>query len=178
MRDDVHEVFNTVLRAAMADLTGEPIGYWGLLGCYWDGEQVTWKRLEGLTDAAKARATITEDDDGNVVVSTTGQVLAALAAELTGVEGVMATEDLCGIAAVAVGDDDGARICVADAAFIDGFRHQVTWLASDTAPEWAILSPIEQARDDPCPERCRTCWPYCGRTPTRGRHRRVMNSSD
>lgn len=156
MREALHDGFNTVLRASMAGQVSDPAGPWGLFGCYWNETAVvSCERLDSLNeilwDAVAQCRSRGELERVNIAVFYAS--LAALTKALPADACSVPLQGLRGLALIGnVEDETGARVCFADAAFDDGYRHTGIWKAQEAAPTWQITSPVEQDRStDPLP---------------------------
>ncbi|MCH7229991.1 hypothetical protein L0U85_03825 [Glycomyces sp. L485] len=54
MKRQIHNGLNAMLRVALSEDLSDPVGTWGLLGCYWNEPEVTWDGLDDLGQAVTA----------------------------------------------------------------------------------------------------------------------------
>lgn len=149
MKEAIHDGFNAVLRASMADQVNGPTGDWGLFGCYWNGAEVSCERLDSLNEVLWDAAAQLGDrgETGRADITAFYTSIATIAIKLSADACGVMLQGLRGLALVAnVEDATGARVCFADAAFDDGYRHTVIWKAHEAAPTWQITSPVEADR--------------------------------
>lgn len=143
MSRDFHEACNTTLRTAAADLLATGRGGFAFLGCFMNEDGLGWATLPGLTWSLAEAAD--RHRSGSIELATVYDAIAAVTDGLSVTDCPEEVEHLRGIAlACNVDDGDRGRVCLADAAFADAWRHTVTWYAADAAPSFTVTSPPEQ----------------------------------